>query len=459
MRSIFVGTGAYVGRVDGVTRLAFWAEEPIDHDFDPSRLISVDLSRTPNAAAAREISWDAVEVDDCAVGTHGRLEGTTVGPRWPEMQLVGAVYLEESVVRRLPPAARPPCPPTGMGGRGYEFKRVVYWSHGVDPRAGRRYIGHHAEILEESGKLARVAVFKSGMSDRPDAVATTMWIDLSSPDECDAGPDSLTRIAVGSGAKKGALFLAAGRVVDGRADSAGTESAGPGNPKFPRFSGEDGEPGASAPKIPPLQSVDGAADWTGPKLPPGDGESGAAGMSSPKLPPMAGEISAASVSAPEIPPLSGESRVGWPSGPKLPPAESDESVAGLRGPKLPPWEGEGATAGASSPKLPPMQRAQEMPGVSSPKFPLLQNEGNAADVRGPKLPPFQGAQEMPGVSSPKLPPLQNEGNAADVRGPKLPPYSGDRSAAISHGPKLPPYCGEGIAPGPNLPKLPPGQGE
>lgn len=356
MRSIFVGTGAYVGRVDGLTRLAFWAEEPIDHDFDPSRLISVDLSRTPNAAAAREISWDAVEVDDCAVGPHGRLEGSTVGPRWPEMQLVGAVYLEESVARRLPPAARPPCPPTGMGGRDYEFKRVVYWSQGADPRAGRRYIGHHAEILEESGVLARVAVFKSGMSDRPDAVATTMWIDLSSPDECDAGPDSLTRIAVGSGAKKGALFLAAGRVVDGRAGSAGTENAGGGNPKFPRFSGEDA----------------------------------AEGVSSPKLPPMSGEIGAESASAPKLPPMADESGVDWPSGPKLPPAETDGPVAGPSGPKLPPWEGEGATAGASSPKLPPFQGAQEMAGVSGPKLPPMQNEGDADGWRGPKLPPGQG---------------------------------------------------------------------
>jgi hypothetical protein len=56
MRCVFVGTGAFLGRVDGETRCAFWCDEPSDHDFDPARLISIDLARTPSAAAAGEIS-------------------------------------------------------------------------------------------------------------------------------------------------------------------------------------------------------------------------------------------------------------------------------------------------------------------------------------------------------------------------------------------------------------------
>jgi hypothetical protein len=37
-----------------------------------------------------------------------------------------------------------------------------------------------------------VAVHPPGRSDQPTASPVTMWIDLASPEHCDAGPDSLT---------------------------------------------------------------------------------------------------------------------------------------------------------------------------------------------------------------------------------------------------------------------------
>jgi hypothetical protein len=40
-----------------------------------------------------------------------------------------------------------------------------------------------------------------------------MWIDLASPEQCDAGPDRLTTIATGAGPKRGALFLISGQVA------------------------------------------------------------------------------------------------------------------------------------------------------------------------------------------------------------------------------------------------------
>ena len=57
MRCVFFGTPAFLGRVEGETRCAFWAGEPVDHDFDPALLVRVDLAYTPSAAAAKEISW------------------------------------------------------------------------------------------------------------------------------------------------------------------------------------------------------------------------------------------------------------------------------------------------------------------------------------------------------------------------------------------------------------------
>jgi hypothetical protein len=212
MRCVFFGVGAFLGRVDGETRCAFWAEEPVDHGFDPRRLIDIDLARTPSAAVAKEVAWEDVQVDDCYTGPNGAVTGTTLGPRWPEISLEGAVYLERGFVESLPAVLRPPCPPTGMSGQPYEYMTAVYWPNLDDPRAGRRYAGHCAEIVEERGSLAYVAVYPPGTSEQPNARPVTMWIDLTSPEQCDAGPDSLTTIGAGHAPKRGALFLISGQL-------------------------------------------------------------------------------------------------------------------------------------------------------------------------------------------------------------------------------------------------------
>jgi hypothetical protein len=99
-----------------------------------------------------------------------------------------------------------------MTGRVCEYTTAVYWPHTTDARAGRRYAGHYAEILEERGTLARVRVYPPGSSERAHARPLTMWIDLASPEHCDAGRDSLTEIGTGDAPKRGALFLLAGQL-------------------------------------------------------------------------------------------------------------------------------------------------------------------------------------------------------------------------------------------------------
>ncbi|MET7419596.1 hypothetical protein [Dactylosporangium sp. NPDC005555] len=209
-RTVFVGTPAFLGRIDGVTRCAFWTGEPVEHEFDPARLISVDLARTPSAAAAKEISWADVDVDDCFSGPDGDTGGSTLGPAWPELQLTGAVYLAADFVDRLPVALRPSPGSGGFAGEPYECQSVVYWPDTADPRAGNRYAGHCADVLDQRGTLARVAVYPPGRSTDPGTSPVTMWLDLASPEHCDAGPDSLTE--VGGDVTRGALFLIAGRV-------------------------------------------------------------------------------------------------------------------------------------------------------------------------------------------------------------------------------------------------------
>lgn len=210
MRCVFVGTGAYLGRIDGETRVAFWTQDPAEHGFDQSRLISLDLAMTPNAAAMGKISWDAIQVDDCFTAPNGAVGGTTIGPRWPEIQTIGAAYLEQRFIDSLPRDLQPPCPPKHMNGRPYEHKSLLYWPHIDDPRAGKRYAGHHAEIIDERGGLARVLVYPPGTGDVPGARSHKLWIDLSDPEQCDAGRDQQTQIAIGAGPKSGALFLISG---------------------------------------------------------------------------------------------------------------------------------------------------------------------------------------------------------------------------------------------------------
>lgn len=121
MRCVFLGCPAFLGRIDGETRCAFWTQEPVDHGFDPRRLIDVDLALTPSAAAAGQIGWDEVQVDDCSTGPGGAVSGSTLGPRWPELHLAGAVYLERGFAGSLPEALRPGSPPPGAGGQPYEY--------------------------------------------------------------------------------------------------------------------------------------------------------------------------------------------------------------------------------------------------------------------------------------------------------------------------------------------------
>lgn len=212
MRCVFLTTPAFLGRIDGETRCAFWADDPTDHGFDPARLIAIDLARCPAAAAAGDISWSEVEVDDAYSGPNGRVAGTTLGSMWPELAVSGVVGLEAGFAAALVEAIRVASPPAGATGRAYEYMSVLYWPGGGDPRAGLRYAGHHAEIVEEQGRLARVEICTPGSSLSASPVRHSMWIDLSSPAQCDAGEGALTSIGVGAAPKSGALFLLSGRI-------------------------------------------------------------------------------------------------------------------------------------------------------------------------------------------------------------------------------------------------------
>lgn len=120
--------------------------------------------------------------------------------------------MEHRFLQTLPEGLQPACPPAGMGGYAYEYTTVVYQPDLDDPRAGSRYTGHHAQILEERNTLARVAVFPRSRSQDPAAQPATVWIDLASCEQHDASPSGLTTIGVGDAPKTGALFLRSGQL-------------------------------------------------------------------------------------------------------------------------------------------------------------------------------------------------------------------------------------------------------
>src|SRR5689334_1511629 len=103
---VYLGTGAYIGRIDGETACAFWPTDPLTIGFDPHQLIDIDLAKTAEAAAAGTITYDQVQTEDSK---------RTFGPRWPlGPGFYGRIYVREDYA-----AGRVPNPPRDSSGRDY----------------------------------------------------------------------------------------------------------------------------------------------------------------------------------------------------------------------------------------------------------------------------------------------------------------------------------------------------
>jgi len=281
VRTIFLGFGAYVGRIASQTRCELWTEDPTEHGFAADALIAVDLGKCTTAAMNGRIDWAEVEVDD-----HVNVGGLTgIGPLWPEGATLGAVYLADHFVKRL--AVRPTLPV--IDGEPYELKTVVYHPGTADPRAGRRYCGFHAKVLDRRGSHALVQIYPGGSSKSLPPLAAR-WIDLRSVEVCDVGASSMTAIGAQD---EGALFLEWELATTWRVSSR-TAFDGP---KLPIGEGEGVGPEHDVTDSLLAGVVGGAAssaalDVIG-KLPPSEGEGGP-GRAEPgrdefgKLPPSLG---------------------------------------------------------------------------------------------------------------------------------------------------------------------------
>ena len=93
------------------------------------RLIQADLTRAPTAAAANQIGWDDVQVMMATRALTATMGGTTLGPRWPELRLVGAIYLERDFARALLAASA--CLPVGRDERAPQRIRLARMCGGL----------------------------------------------------------------------------------------------------------------------------------------------------------------------------------------------------------------------------------------------------------------------------------------------------------------------------------------
>ena len=219
--TLFYGFGAYVGRLNGLRQVEWWPDAPATLKWDPAKLIATDLAKTPLAVANGEIAIDDIEVDDHIVNTGL----TRIGPRYPQGEMVGAIWLAKGFYDALPANVRPPRQST-QDGADYELTSVLYWN-GTTP--GRRFFGFRGRIASNpGGGITRVEVWHGGRgrvaNEKP-----------RGPFDLDFAKDvDPTHTAIGpGGAQDGAIFI-----EDQKARELQLRS-----PKIPESSGFDFFPG------------------------------------------------------------------------------------------------------------------------------------------------------------------------------------------------------------------------
>ncbi len=209
---VLTGVPAFVGAVRGPTKVGFFIDE---NEFDPKKLIEVDLAK--NTAAIAVANWSS-EVE-CDSQTTGGL--TTIGPRFSAGPHIGGVYLAERLVQQYKSALAdwPPAPD-----ELYQYQAVLRSDNGNVTR----YHGFKVRVLSPAkGTHAHVAFIRAGEA-APGPLARRQWIDLADPDYIDPKANGFTTIdpasPVGS---DGAVFVRSEVIA----------MDGPSWPKFPRNQG------------------------------------------------------------------------------------------------------------------------------------------------------------------------------------------------------------------------------
>ncbi len=201
-RSIFYGFPAFVGTMTGSTQCSFWPVSPDSINWDPTKLIPIDLGKNPQAHRSGTITPVQIQTDDFFSNAIPGMN--TIGPMWPDGVTIGGCWLESTVWAALPATNKPPRVPTNMQCYDYELSTVFYWDGAL---ANRRFHGFHAQITQEKGTQALCQVWAAGTSEVPGQNPVgTWWLNL--PTVAHPVEAGFTSIGTGTGvAKVGALFL------------------------------------------------------------------------------------------------------------------------------------------------------------------------------------------------------------------------------------------------------------
>jgi hypothetical protein len=197
-RTTFFGFGAYVGSITGLTRCAWWDDDPVRiYNFDPKALVPVDLAMNLAAARAGTIPYQDIQVDD-----HRQDGGlTTIGPMFPTGSTMGACWLTEQYYTSL--AFKPPRQPGSAPSDAYDYELTSCQYYGGE-LGDRRFYGFHANVTMVKGTLSQCEIWNPGTGKTTQGPAGTWWLDLGN-----------VALAAGAGTTvatnaPGALFLDAG---------------------------------------------------------------------------------------------------------------------------------------------------------------------------------------------------------------------------------------------------------
>lgn len=189
MRTVFHLFGAYVGRLEGITRVGWWNGDPTASGFAASSLMTCDLSKTPSAARQGTITPQDIQCDDYR--SEGGLNG--IGPRFPGGQMIGSMWATETYLATVGSPAF-----ATAGTYDYELTMTMYWNGELGDRT---FNGFHARIVgAPQGPLSLVEIWSGGTAQSGAAPAGRWWLDIaavSDPNYTTISPASPT----------GALFL------------------------------------------------------------------------------------------------------------------------------------------------------------------------------------------------------------------------------------------------------------
>ena len=164
----FFGFGAYVGVIKGLREVGWWPKEPstVKPPWDAGQLITTDLAKSPLGLVSKYVkSIDDIDVDDHL--TNGGL--TVIGPRYPQGETVGCIWLSERFYNDLLKAGVTLPRHQTTDGEDYELTSLLYWDKDKDGNdvPGRRFYGFRGKLNTVNGNDYDVDLYHGGRGKVP----------------------------------------------------------------------------------------------------------------------------------------------------------------------------------------------------------------------------------------------------------------------------------------------------